>query len=75
MAGADKKFYYARAFIQGDEVIVYCDSVPQPVAVHYAWADYPGDANLYNREGFPAEPFRTDNWKGITEEAKYAIIK
>jgi sialate O-acetylesterase len=75
VAGPDKKFYYARAFIQGDEVIVSCDSVSQPVAVHYAWADYPGDANLYNKEGFPAEPFRTDSWKGITGDAKYAIIK
>ena len=75
VAGADKQFYYAKAFIQGDHVVIFCDSVPQPVAVHYAWADYPGDANLYNKQGFPAEPFRTDTWKGITEEAKYAIVK
>jgi sialate O-acetylesterase len=75
VAGADKKFYYAKAFIEGDHVVVFCDSVPQPVAVHYAWADYPGDANLYNKQGFPAEPFRTDTWKGITDEVKYAIVK
>ncbi|MEP6948199.1 MAG: sialate O-acetylesterase [Ginsengibacter sp.] len=73
VAGADKQFYYARAFIQGENVVLFCDSVPQPVAVHYAWADYPGDANLYNKQGFPAEPFRTDTWKGITEGEKYAI--
>lgn len=75
VAGPDKQFYYAKAFIQGDHVVVFCDSVPQPVAVHYAWADYPGDANLYNKQGFPAEPFRTDTWKGITEETKYGIVK
>jgi len=75
VAGADKQFYYARAFIQGDKVVLFCDSVLQPVAVRYAWADYPGDANLYNKQGFPAEPFRTDTWKGITEETKYAIGK
>ena len=75
VAGSDKRFYYAKAFIQDDHVVVICDRVPQPVAVHYAWADYPGDANLYNKQGLPAEPFRTDSWKGITEEAKYAIVK
>ena len=75
IAGPDKQFYYARAFIQGSNVVLFCDSVPQPVAVHYAWADYPGDANLYNRQGFPAEPFRTDDWKGITEDTKYAVNK
>ncbi|MEO8763653.1 MAG: sialate O-acetylesterase [Ginsengibacter sp.] len=75
VAGADKKFYFAKAFIEGDHVIVSCDSVSSPVAVHYAWADYPGDANLYNKQGFPAEPFRTDTWKGTTEEAKYTIIQ
>jgi sialate O-acetylesterase len=74
VAGADKQFYYAKAFIEGDHVIVFCDKVPQPVALHYAWADYPGDANLYNKQGFPAEPFRTDTWKGITEETKYSIV-
>lgn len=74
-AAADKRFYYAKAFIEGDHVVIFCDSVPQPVAVHYAWADYPGDANLYNKQGFPAEPFRTDTWKGITEGKKYAIAK
>ena len=62
IAGADKKFYWARAMIQGDQVVVYSDDVPNPVAVRYAWADNPGDANLYNGEGLPASPFRTDEW-------------
>jgi sialate O-acetylesterase len=40
--------------------------VAKPVAVRYAWGNNP-DANLFNKEGIPASPFRTDNWKGITE--------
>ena len=62
IAGADKKFYWAAAEIKDDKVIVYSDKVPNPVAVRYAWADNPGDANLYNTEGLPASPFRTDSW-------------
>jgi sialate O-acetylesterase len=49
--------------------------VPEPLEVRYAWADDAGDANLYNQEGFPAVPFRTDQWKGLTDEKKYAIEK
>jgi sialate O-acetylesterase len=71
IAGADKKFYYAKAEIQGNSVVVYADSVTTPVAVRYGWADDNGDVNLYNRENFPAVPFRTDTWKGITEAAKF----
>jgi sialate O-acetylesterase len=71
VAGADQQFYYAKAFVQGGSVVVYADEVKAPVAVRYAWADDAGDANLYNKEGFPAVPFRTDTWKGITEGAKY----
>jgi sialate O-acetylesterase len=73
VAGEDKKFYYAKAAIEGDRVVVYSENVQTPVAVRYAWADDAGDANLYNKEGLPAVPFRTDNWKGITEGSKYRI--
>ena len=59
MAGPDKKFYNAQAKIIGRTVVVTCPSVPQPVAVRYGWADYPV-VNLYNKEGLPASPFRTD---------------
>jgi sialate O-acetylesterase len=62
IAGADKKFVWANAAIEGNRVIVWSDLVPQPVAVRYAWADNPEGANLYNRENLPASPFRTDNW-------------
>jgi len=62
IAGADKKFVWAKAKIQGDTVIVWNDDIANPVAVRYAWADNPEGANLYNKEGLPASPFRTDAW-------------
>ncbi|UII25334.1 sialate O-acetylesterase [Fulvivirga maritima] len=67
IAGNDKQFHWAKARIEGDKVIVYSDEVSDPKAVRYAWADNPDDANLYNKEGLPASPFRTDSWKGLTE--------
>ncbi len=75
IAGSDHHFHFAKALIQNNKVIVYADEVPQPAAVHYAWADDAGDANLYNQEGFPAVPFRTDQWKGVTDNNKYTIGK
>lgn len=60
LAGADKQFYPAKAKISGNMVILESDKVFQPLYVRYAWANAPLDANLYNKEGFPAEPFRTD---------------
>lgn len=66
IAGADKKFYWADARIVDDQVIVSRPNVSNPVAVRYAWESNP-EATLYNKEGLPASPFRTDNWKGITE--------
>ncbi len=63
IAGADKKFVWAKAYLTADnKVVVYNESVKNPVAVRYAWADNPDDANLYNAEGLPASPFRTDDW-------------
>jgi sialate O-acetylesterase len=68
IAGVDKKFHYAKAVITGQNTIeVSCPEVQQPVAVRYGWANNPDDANLYNSENLPASPFRTDEWKGITE--------
>ena len=67
IAGDDKKFYWASARIEGDQVIVSSDKVAAPVAVRYAWADNPV-CNLVNKEGLPAIPFRTDEWKGITQK-------
>jgi sialate O-acetylesterase len=73
IAGADKNFHYAKAYMDDIDVVVYCDDVADPVAVRYGWADDAGDDNLFNKEGFPASPFRTDDWKGITDGVKYAV--
>jgi sialate O-acetylesterase len=61
IAGADKKYVWAKAKIDDKEIIVWSDEVPKPLYVRYAWADNPEGANLYNREGLPASPFQTDN--------------
>ena len=70
IAGADKKFVWARARIEGNAVVVSSDQVAAPVAVRYAWANNPAGCNLYNKEGLPASPFRTDDWPGITVNNK-----
>jgi sialate O-acetylesterase len=62
IAGEDRRFVWANAVILGDQVIVSSPRVPRPVAVRYAWADNPDTANLFNVEGLPASPFRTDDW-------------
>lgn len=71
IAGADKVFHWAKAMIRDGKVVVWSDAVANPVAVHYGWADDNIEANLFNKEGLPAAPFRTDTWKGITEDAKF----
>jgi sialate O-acetylesterase len=60
IAGADKKFVWAKAKIDRDKVIVWSDKIANPMYVRYAWADNPDGANLYNKEGLPASPIRTD---------------
>ncbi len=60
IAGEDKKFVWAKTRIEGDKIIVWSDEVDQPRYVRYAWSDNPVNPNLYNREGLPASPFRTD---------------
>lgn len=62
IAGEDKKFYWANAVIDGKTLVVSSDNVPNPVAVRYAFAMNPDGANLYNQDGLPASPFRTDGW-------------
>ena len=60
IAGADKKFVWGTAVIEGNEVVVSSKQIQQPRYVRYAWADNPDFANLYNQEGLPASPFKTD---------------
>lgn len=61
IAGSDKKFVWANAKIIDNKVIVWNENIKNPAEVRYAWADNPEGANLYNREGLPASPFRAIN--------------
>lgn len=65
IAGEDRKFVWADARIEGNRVIVSSPKVNQPVAVRYGWADFPL-VNLWNADGLPATPFRTDTFPMIT---------
>ena len=66
IAGEDKVFYHAKAVVDGKSVIVSHDNVNKPVVVRYAWLDNPEGLNLFNKQGYPAAPFRTDKWDGLT---------
>ena len=65
IAGADKKFVEAAAEIDDNTVLVYSEQITDPVAVRYAWSNT-AVGNLYNFDGLPASPFRTDDWDGVT---------
>jgi sialate O-acetylesterase len=65
IAGADQKFVDADAKIEGSSVVVSSPNVTAPVAVRYAWDNYPDTANLYNGAGLQAAPFRTDTWDAM----------
>lgn len=62
IAGTDRKFVWADAVIEGNKVIVSSPEVAEPVAVRYGFSNSPR-CNLYNEEGLPASPFRTDHWE------------
>ncbi|MFN0290291.1 sialate O-acetylesterase [Pedobacter helvus] len=64
MAGEDQVFHLADAVIEGNTVVVSSKKVKKPVALRYAFFNYPV-TNLQNREGFPVLPFRTDHWAEI----------
>jgi sialate O-acetylesterase len=70
IAGADKKFHGAKARIFGNKIIVRQENV-KPVAVRYNWVDDASAGNLFNGEHFPAAPFRTDDWNGLTDKNSY----
>jgi sialate O-acetylesterase len=71
IADASRRFRPAHATIRGDRVVVASDGVAEPVAVRYGWVDNPEQANLINREGLPASPFRTDDWPLVTEGGRF----
>jgi sialate O-acetylesterase len=60
IASTDKKFVWANASIENNTVVVWSEDITSPQFVRYAWADNPDGVNLYNQEGLPASPFRTD---------------
>lgn len=70
VAGADRVFHPAKAVVQGDTVVVWSDKVARPAAVRMGWSAAP-QPNLFNAAGLPASPFRTDNWPGLTDKAKW----
>ncbi len=74
VAGDDKKWFWAEAAIDGDTVVVRSADVPKPVAVRYGFAMNPARANLYNRDGIPASPFRTDNWPRPSENLEWLAV-
>ena len=69
VAGADHRFYWADAQIDGRDIVLTSSSVPTPVAARYDWASNP-QGNLINAAGLPAFPFRTDDWPGVTVNDK-----
>ena len=58
IAGEDQIFYWAKATIKDNKVIVWSEKVNKPKYISYAWADNPDDVNLYNSQKLPAAPFR-----------------
>ena len=70
IAGNDEKFVWADAKIDYDEVVVSHPDIPNPIAVRYAWSNNPEGCNLYNQSGLPASPFRSDDWPGVTVDAR-----
>jgi sialate O-acetylesterase len=69
IAGADRKFYWADARIDGETIVASSSKVAKPMAIRYAWADNP-EVNLYNGVNLPASPFRTDDWQGVTADRR-----
>jgi sialate O-acetylesterase len=70
VAADDRKFVHAQAkIVPPNRIEVWSDEVADPVAVRYAWADNP-ICNVQSRDGLPLTPFRTDDWPGVTAEAR-----
>lgn len=76
IAGKNRQWHWAEAMIDGHRVVVSSDKVIEPIAVRYAWAMNPSRRNLlYNREGLPASPFRTDDWPLYDPAAELVTVK
>ena len=75
IAGADGVFHFAKATIKDHTIILSSDKVTMPIAVHFGWMGDATECNLFNKEGFPALPFRIDEWKTVTKAVKYVFEK
>lgn len=75
IAGEDQIFYQAGAHIEGNTVVLSSENVKDPKAIRFSWIGDASESNLFNREGFPAVPFRTDEWKMMTKDEKYILMK
>jgi sialate O-acetylesterase len=73
IAGSDQVFYPANAMIKGNTVIVSSEKIASPMAVRFGWIGDASANNLFNKEGFPVVPFRTDVWKTVTKNEKYKV--
>jgi sialate O-acetylesterase len=72
VSAANEHFEFAKAEIIDEKtVVVWCDKVPHPVHIRYAWKNFPSESNLFNSLDLPASPFRTGEWKWITEGNHY----
>jgi sialate O-acetylesterase len=74
VAGADRRYAFAHATIDGETVVVWSEAVKKPIAARYAWANNPAGCNLYNAADLPAVPFRTDGWPAKTQDARGLVI-
>jgi sialate O-acetylesterase len=75
VAGNDSTFYFAKASIRGNTIVLSSEKVTNPIALRFGWFGDASECNLFNKEGFPAVPFRTDQWHTITLEERYIIEK
>lgn len=75
IAGSDQVFHRATAKIKGRTVVITSEKVDSAAAVRFGWIGDASANNLFNNEGFPAVPFRTDDWKTVTKDAKYRIVE
>jgi sialate O-acetylesterase len=74
IADTSRQFQPAQARVAGrDTIIVWNPGVKRPRAVRFGWVDNPQESNLFNSEGLPASPFRTDNWPRLTDGRVYAF--
>jgi sialate O-acetylesterase len=76
IAGADSIFHWAKAYMKNDNsIVVYNANIKSPIAVRYLWSSNPGEVDLYNKDGLPVAPFRTDNHQGLTAGKKFSYAE